>query len=330
LSAPSPAFEAPLVPHGTVRRFPLAAHETTARITPQPALFVLAHLGIPQIDPGAWRLEVGGLVAKAATLTLGDIRALPRREVESFHHCAGAPRRPDLAMRRVGNVVWGGADLADLLRGAGIAAAARYLWAYGLDHGEYDGVSARWYVKDLSLERLAEGGVLLAYEMNGEALTPEHGFPLRLIVPGFYGTNTVKWLWRLELAAHRADGPFTTELYNDPVPGGRAPVWEAPPEALIVAPTEGPLALAPCEIWGWAWAAAGVARVAISTDDGASWRDGALELRRQWSWQRFSLPWTPPARGRHTILARATDARSLMQPMAKARNSVHRIAVEVG
>jgi sulfane dehydrogenase subunit SoxC len=256
----------------------------------------------------------------------------PAQQVESFHQCAGAPRRPDVAARRIANVVWRGVDLADLLRRCGIRNEARFLWAYGLDHGGYDGVSAEWYVKDMPLTRLGEGGVLLAYAVNGEPLTPEHGFPLRLVVPGYYGTNAVKWLWRLELAEARAGGPFTTELYNDPDPstGGTRPVWAAPPEALIVAPAPGLLAAAPVEIWGWAWAAAGVAQVEVSVDGGGSWLPARLEDRRQWSWQRFAFDWRPGATGSFTLAARATDKRGVIQPMTKARNAVHTVTIEIG
>jgi sulfane dehydrogenase subunit SoxC len=215
--------------------------------------------------------------------------------VESFHQCAGAPRRPDLSVRRVANVEWTGIDLAELLRGCSIRPEARYLWAYGLDHGAYDGLEARWYVKDMPLARLDDGGVLLAYAINGEPLTPEHGFPLRLVIPGYYGTNTGKWLWRIELAERRAGGPFTTVLHNDPDPasGGARPVWEAPPEALIVAPSPGPIAMGPIAICGWAWAAAGIERVDISVDGGSNWSPARVEPRRQWSWQRFALDWRP-------------------------------------
>ncbi|MGH7031394.1 MAG: molybdopterin-dependent oxidoreductase, partial [Stellaceae bacterium] len=195
--APSPSFAAPMDPAGYLRRIALEPHRTIARVTPQSELFVLAHLGIPRVEVALWRLEIAGLVERPATISFDEIRRLPVRQVESFHQCAGAPRRPDLAVRRVGNVVWSGVDAADLLHASGIRAEARFLWAHGLDHGDYDGVSAKWYVKDMPLARLAEGGVLLAYAVTGEPLTPEHGFPLRLIIPGYYGTNTVKWLWRL-------------------------------------------------------------------------------------------------------------------------------------
>jgi DMSO/TMAO reductase YedYZ molybdopterin-dependent catalytic subunit len=214
----SPAFAVPMDPAHYTRRTVRDPHQVVEAVTPQRDLFVLAHLGIPRVDPERWRLEIGGLVERPATLSLADLRRLP-------------PRRPDIAVRRIANVVWSGVDLADLLRRCGIRAEARFLWSYGLDRGEYDGVSARWYVKDLPLARLGQGGVLLAYAVNGEPLMPEHGSPLRLVVPGFYGTNSVKWLWRLELAEARAGGPFTTELYNDPdhLTGGTRPVWEAPP-----------------------------------------------------------------------------------------------------
>lgn len=327
----SPSFAAPMEPRGYLRRIVHEPHQVTAPVTAQQDLFVLAHLGIPRVDAAAWRLAIAGLVERPATLSLAEILRLPARQVETFHQCAGAPRRADLAARRIANVIWRGVDLDALLRRCGIRPEARFLWAYGLDHGEYDGISAKWYLKDLPLGRLAAGGVLLAYAVNGECLTPEHGYPLRLVVPGYYGTNAVKWLWRLELADRRADGPFTTVLYNDPDPaaGGTRPVWEAPAEALIVAPAPGPLRAGPVEIWGWAWAAAGIVRVEISVDGGENWRPARVATRRQWAWQRFAFDWQPQRDGAYTLAARATDAHGACQPMAKARNAVHTVGVTV-
>jgi DMSO/TMAO reductase YedYZ molybdopterin-dependent catalytic subunit len=136
----------------------------------------------------------------------------------------------------------------------------RYVWLGGADYGVFDGESCEAFVKDLPLERVA-ADVLVAYEMNGAPLRPEHGYPARLVVPGYYGTNSVKWLNRLSLAEKRANGPFTTRWYNDPIlnadgrPTGRTvPVWSIAPESVIVSPAPDQTLSAgeDVEIWGWA------------------------------------------------------------------------------
>lgn len=308
-------------------------HQLVDRVTAERDLFLIAHLGIARVDAAAWRLSIGGLVERPCDLSFDDIKRLSKRTIESFHQCAGDPKNHRDAKRLVGNVVWGGVDLADLLTSAGIRPEARYLWAYGLDRGAYEGLGGGNFQKDMPLARLAEGGVLLAYEINGVPLTAERGFPLRLIIPGYYGTNDVKWLCRLELADRRADGVFTTTLYNDPdeITGKTRPVWEAPPESAIVWPPPAAiLPRTPAEIWGWAWAARGVARVEVTTDGGATWVAAALAPRSQWSWQRFALPWTPPTRGNFQITARATDTAGTVQMPSHARNAVHSVAITVG
>lgn len=324
--------DVPIDPPGFHMRF-RPPHALQDRVTPERDLFMIAHLGIAHVDQSSWRLTLGGLIDRPREFSFDDILRLPKRTVESFHQCAGDPRDHRDAKRLVGNVVWRGADLADLLRGAGIRPEARYLWAYGLDRGAYQGLGGGNFQKDMPLTRLAEGSVLLAYELNGARLSPERGFPLRLIVPGYYGTNDVKWLSRLELAEHRAGGVFTTALYNDPVddaPGTTRPVWEAPPESLIVSPQpEAALARGPTEIWGWAWAARGVTRVEVSTDGGTTWMAATVAPRSQYSWQRFALTWTPPGPGRFSIAARATDADGIAQRIRLARNAVHTVNVTV-
>ena len=168
------------------------------------------------------------------------MKARQKKIVEAVHQCCGNPLEPTVPTRRVVNVRWGGVDLAALLNEVGIDPRARFLWSYGLDQGDFAGTHCD-YVKDLPLERLASGDVLLAYELNGVPLSPEHGFPVRLVVPGYYGT---KWLWRLHLAERRAEGIFTTRFYNDSVGAAdiaagvppRRPVWALAPESIIVAP----------------------------------------------------------------------------------------------
>jgi DMSO/TMAO reductase YedYZ molybdopterin-dependent catalytic subunit len=257
--------------------------------------------------------------------------------VEAVHQCVGNPLEPTVPTRRVANLRWGGVDLAALLDEIGVDPRARFMWSYGLDGGDFAGTSCDWYVKDLPLERLAAGGVLLAYEIDGAPLPAEHGFPLRLVVPGYYGTNSVKWLWRLHLAENRADGPFTTAFYNDrlsadDVAAGlppRRPVWAVAPESIIVAPAPDAVVAVgePTEIRGWAWSFRGIAAVEVTVDGGKSFARAALEERRGWAWQRFSLRWRPTERGEMLLGARAVEATGAGQPLAGARNSIHTVRI---
>lgn len=320
-----------LNPAGLVRHLPLKPEQLQSRIIAQRDMFVLAHIGIPQVDIKKWTLEVCGEVATPLRLTYEDLRQFPRHTVESFHQCAGFPRRPDLPTRRIVNVVWGGARVCDVAAAAGVKANARYLWAYGLDRGPFEGKPDH-YAKDLPLQRQQEASWMLAYEVNGEPLTPEHGFPVRLVAPGFYGTNCVKWVSRIEFAEQRCPGTFTQVLYNDPVKGSeeRRPVWEAGPESLIVAPHDrAQLASGRHEIWGWAWGSRPIARVEVSCNGGGAWTEARVEPRRQWSWQKFSLPWEADGHQRAELRARATDEDGNVQPDVGARNAVHCIAVTV-
>lgn len=330
----------PMDPASGVRRFKLRPHEMTDPLTAADDLLVLAHLGIPRIEPRSWALRIDGLVGNVLTLGLDDLKARPKTVVEAVHQCCGSPFEPRVPTRRVANVRWGGVDLAALLGGIGLDPKARFLWSYGLDGGDFRGTACDWYVKDLPLERLAAGGVLIAYELNGVPLPAEHGFPARLVVPGYYGTNSVKWLWRLHLAEHRADGLFTTALYNDAgdaadiAAGGpaRRPVWAIAPEAIIVAPApDAAVAVGePTEIWGWSWSFRGIARVEVSVDGGTSYRQATLEPRRGWAWQRFSLPWRPMDRGVAQICVRAFESSGAVQPPEGARNAIHTVDVAVG
>ncbi len=329
----------PMEPATGVRRIKLAPHQTVERVTVTGDLFVLAHLGVPRIDPAHWSLTIDGLVQRQLKLTLEALKARPKTVIEAVHQCCGSPMEPTVPTRRVSHVRWGGVDLATLLADAGISPDARFLWSYGLDGGDFAGAHCDWYLKDLPLERLQAGGVLLAYELNGAPLPAEHGCPVRLVVPGYYGTNSVKWLWRLQLADRRAEGMFVSKLYNDTLDAAevtagqpaRRPVWAVAPELIIVAPApDAEIARGePVEIWGWAWSFRGAARVEVSTDGGATFRATALEPRHGWSWQRFSLSWRPESSGETLLSARAFDATGASQPADGARNAIHAIKVKV-
>jgi len=179
---------------------------------------------------------------------------------------------------------------------------------------------------------------LIAYEMNGSELPAEHGFPARLVVPGFYGTNSVKWLTRITLAERRAPGPFTTRWYNDPVVDGfgretgeTTPVWSVAPESLIVSPAPHELiGLADTrKIWGWAWADGGVRKVYIRSDDAAVWQAADLEPWHGREWPRFSISWTPAQRGEFLLISIAEASNGLRQPTFGRRNAVYEVPVSV-
>jgi Oxidoreductase molybdopterin binding domain/Mo-co oxidoreductase dimerisation domain len=155
-----------------------------------------------------------------------------------------------------------------------------------------------------------------------QSLPEEHGFPLRLVVPGYYATNSVKWLKRLRLADERSPGFFTTALYNDPVQptkaepaGGTRPVWASAPESVIVSPEPGArLGAGSIEIWGWAWAMNEVTSVAVSTDGGVSWQPADVEPRTEFSWQRFSFLWRPDRPFQTELMSCVTHRDGAVQP----------------
>lgn len=328
-----------LDPPTTYLKFPLAPHELAAPVTPVADLFVLAHLGVPRLDREAWSLEICGLVERPLRLGWRDIEALPPRHVEAFLQCAGNPATPTVPARLVSNVHWRGVSLAAVIDAAGVLPEARFVWTYGLDRGEFMGTAAGRYLKDMPVERARSADALIAFELNGAPLTPEHGYPARLVVPGFYGTNSVKWLYRIELARERAQGLFTTTLYNDPIEGTGPeprlrPVWNVAAESVIVSP--GPDAeiarssgAGAVEVWGWAWGDADIAQVDVSFDGGHEWSAARLEPRRERAWQRFSVEWSPQVSGPVEIQCRATDVSGRTQPRTGARNAIHGVTVTV-
>lgn len=326
-----------LEPAGFHRRIPLAPHQLTARTTPTQDVILLCHLGVPRVPADSWEFGIGGLVRTPLRLRLSDLTSRPKATIETIHQCAGSPLDPETPTRRICNVQWGGVRLADLLTDCGMLPDARYVWATGMDHGTFNGVACASYVKDLPIERVNED-VLIAYELNGEPLPPEHGYPARLVVPGFYGTNSVKWLTRIDLADRRAAGPFTTRWYNDVIKdaAGRAtgqttPVWSIAPESVIVSPATGEQVdrHRPVEVWGWAWADGGVAAVDLSFDDGSGWIQAELEPTKGRVWQRFSLAWLPDRSGDVAVRSRARDHNGATQPLDGARNAIHAVSLVI-
>ena len=332
-------IRAKLDPHQFIRRIPLAPHQMHDRLTRVEDAIVLCHLGLPRIAREEWSLAIDGLVEWPRIISFADLMRYEKISVTSVHQCAGSPLAPHEPTQRVCNVTWAGARLADILAQCGLHPSARFVWSTGADYGEFGGVCVEAYVKDLPVDRV-NSDVLIAYEMNGEPLAPEHGFPARLVVPGFYGTNSVKWLTRMTLAGERASGPFTTRWYNDPVEddtsasGQTVPVWTIAPQSVIVAPAADTTIKTgeAIEVWGWAWADGGVSQVDVGVDvivEAGEWQRAQLEPLSGRAWQRFTLPWTPIKSGATTLASRALTASGECQPVCGRRNAIHSVSVNV-
>ena len=236
-----------------------------------------------------------------------------------------------------------GVPLRDVLERAGVDGGAVEVAFAGADAGVTETGPPARFERSLPLDRAMDPDVLLAWEMNGEPLPPPHGFPLRLVVPGWYGVASVKWLAEIRVLDAPFDGFFQAERY---VYRGEAGVADGTPvtrmrvRALIAQPGEGERlpAGAATEIRGTAWSGeAPVRRVEVSVDGGATWQDARLgDAESPYAAAPWSLAWTPPHAGRHLLLARATDEAGHVQPLEPVwnelgygNNVVQRVEVEV-
>lgn len=323
-----------LDPEGFFIRHPPKPHLLNTYITPDDQLFQTIHMGAAVVDKNNWLLVVDGLVRKRFALTFNMLRTLPSRTVTSFHECYGSPVKPaTTALWRVGNVQWTGVPLNVLLEIAAPLPDASFVWSDGLDRGEFFGVKADRYQKDLPISKAMQDEVLVAYEINGEPLSKERGGPVRLVVPGWFGTNSTKWLSKISLQSRRATGPYTTKFYNEPDPespeGALRPVWAVEPNSMIVKPQpcekiEGPY----IQFQGWAWHCDPIRNVQISVDAAQSWQPAPVEDRIDFSWQRFScvLRLNP---GFHEVVTMASSRDGISQPLEGRRNHCHRVSFEV-
>jgi DMSO/TMAO reductase YedYZ molybdopterin-dependent catalytic subunit len=299
-------------------------------VTPPGLHYVLSHYDIPAADAATWRLTVRGSVGRPIELGLDDLRARPARTVRVTLECAGNGRaalqpRPvsqPWLEGAVGTADWTGVPLRELLREAGPTDAAAEAVFTGADHGIERGIEQD-YQRALTLDDALGDDVLLAYEMNGAPLPPQHGFPLRLVVPGWYGMAHVKWLRDITLVDRPFEG-FQHWAYRlrqtADEPG--EPVTRIEPRALLVPPgfpdfmsrvrfvRPGDLTLEGRAWSGWA----PVERVEVSTDDGASWVDSELaDVGGRWAWRRFTTTWEA-APGEYVLRACAHDASGRSQP----------------
>lgn len=323
-------------------------------ITPLGLHYLLIHFDIPMIDANTFELRIGGHVRKPLRLSLNDIKARPTRTLAVTLECAGngrarlmpRPKSQPWLGEAVGTAKWTGTPLAGVLDEAGIRDGAVDVVFTGLDRGIQGGID-QFYERSLSVADASRDEVLLAYAINGQPLTPQHGFPLRLIVPGWYGMTHVKWLQSVTVIDQSFEGFQQATAYHyrrsDTDPG--VPVTRIYPRALMVPPgvpdfmsrtryVEPGLHV----IEGRAWSGRGeIVRVDFSADGGASWAPAELdEALGSYAWRGWRYRWDARKAGEYQLCARASDSAGNVQPVETnwnlegvENNAVQRVSVVV-
>ncbi len=325
-------------------------------VTPNEKFYVRCHFPVPRIEAAAWKLRIEGAVDRPVELTLDELQAMPRHTAAATMECAGngrshlVPQVKGVAwdIGAVGNAEWTGVLLRDVLQRAGIASDAREVVLEGADRGAIKEPPRPPgeinYARSLPLEK-ANADVLLAFEMNSAPLTPEHGFPLRAVVPGWFGMASVKWLQRIVVTREPFNGYYQSIDYTyweqrDGMPT-LVPLAEMRVKAQIARPhmSEVVAAAQRYRVHGAAWAGEEeVAGVEFSDDSGAAWAPATLlggPVKNAWRFWEFE--WTAPNEpGSYTLMARATDSAGRAQPMQRVQeygtymiNHVLPIRVEV-
>ncbi len=328
-------------------------------VTPLDLFYVRGHGNVPGVDPLRYRLEVSGLVEQPLIISLEELRNnFPKATVTAVLQCAGnrrdelmevtpIPEETPWGAGAIGNARWTGAPLRDVLLAAGVGAETRQAAFLGLDDVEDEGGIN--YGSSIPIEKAMSPEVLLAYEMNGEPLRPEHGSPLRVVTPGYIGARSVKWLSSITLQTEPSDNPFQAREYKLFPPNVTAEtvdyseglmLGEASTNAVICEPSDGAsLVAGPVWVRGYALAGGGrrVERVDLTADEGSSWSQARLseDEDQPWAW-RFWEASLDLAPGTHRIAVRTFDSASNTQPedagaiwnfKGYANNAWHKIKV---
>ena len=317
--------------------FPFSSLSST--IIPNEQFFVRSHFPVPKIDVCTWRLKVEGLVNEPCEFTYEELIAMRSRTVAATMECAGNSRiflSPKVSglqweLGAVGNAEWTGVPLSAILEKVGVRASAIEVILEGADVGEIKkeplSPGKINYARSLPLTKAWEPDVLLAHTMNGETLPVSHGFPLRAVVPGWYGMASVKWVSKIVVIDRNFRGYFQTSDYTywerrDGLPIQLLPVGETEVKSEIARPAlhETVNTNSVYRIHGAAWTGESeIARVDVSTDGGKTWEPAQLlGASVKYAWRLWELHWrTPSTPGTCTLMSRAMDARGRVQPMQR-------------
>ncbi|MEV7511013.1 sulfite oxidase [Streptomyces sp. NPDC091201] len=327
---------------GTNAETNFAALRGTGPLTPVDRFFVRNHTSTPRIDAGAWRLTVwgDGLTGGPVDFSYDRLRALRPVERTLFIECAGNGRSfyttqqgqqvsgTSWTLGAIGVARWRGARLSDVLRLAGVGRGAVDVLPRGLDDAVVaNGVDLGRVRRPLPVAKALDD-VLLAYEMNGRPLPPDHGGPVRLVVPDWVGISSIKWVGDIEVSDEPLYSPWNTDMYRlfgpEHPAQGSAPLTRQSLKSAFELELGATVPVHRTRLLtGRSWsAAAAVTRVEVSTDGGGRWRTARMhDAPRRGGWVRWSVPWTPRATGATALLARATDATGRTQPERAVHNT---------
>jgi DMSO/TMAO reductase YedYZ molybdopterin-dependent catalytic subunit len=324
----------------------------TSYLTPNDLFFVRSHWTPTRVDAATWKLTIDGAVSAPLTLSLTDLKAMPKVDATCVLQCSGngrywfSPPLPGVQWRygAVGNARWSGVRVKDLLARAGISRTARHLHSFG---GNAPPGQVPPFHRSIEIEKVLQDGVI-AYEMNGQPLPHDHGAPARLVVPGWAGDHWMKWLRRLSASPDPQTGFYMDTAYRYPsMPG--APGQPIPPAQthpitgmfvksnITSAPSQARVGRA-ASVGGLAFSGApDIARVEITDDDGATWKNARLDPQHDpYAWRLWTHQWTPSKPGPHRLTVRATDSRGARQPEVAPwnpggylYNSWHSVTVDV-
>jgi DMSO/TMAO reductase YedYZ molybdopterin-dependent catalytic subunit len=305
--------------------------EVSSWVTPNKWFFVRSHYETPTINISNWRLAIGGCVERALDLSWDQLEAMPRRSVFATMECAGNGRsflKPHVegvqwTAGAVGHAEWSGVPLRHVLERAMLKRDAKEIVFYGGDAGiEHKDQPPQAFARSLPLEKALHPDTLLATRMNGELLDPSHGYPVRLVVPGWYGVASVKWLARVEAVMEPFRGYYQTSKYTvqHRTGGGTRTdiVGPMPVKSEIMRPVEGDvLGLGGNRVFGMAWAGEhAVAAVEVSVDGGSTWQRAELQgIRAPYSWTAWEFLWEPAGPGQYSLMSRAISTSGEVQPM---------------
>ena len=371
-SAPAPAAPAGTIGNDVIKREKHAAmqyhserpltgsvpaHEHDFDVTPNDRMFVRNNLLNPDIDAAQHRLTVKGLVDKELSFSLDELKkAFPTVTLRGMLECAGAGRTNYLPAASgtpwsqtggMGCPAWTGVRLADLLKAAGLKSGAAHVAGQGGDPGMI--ATAAPVIRSVPLAKAMEENTLIAWDMNGAPLPKVHGYPLRLVVPGWVGSASTKWVTTLHVLDAPFKGTYMTSSYVMPKwpvePGQKMPpdtvsaeAWPVKSMITFPAPNARVKGSERITLRGRAWVGEGsIDRVEISVDEGVTWQRARLASRGdRYAWRTFTFDYQPPRFGYMTFVARAWDDRGNAQPMVSAWNplgyfwnGVHRVGVLV-